>query len=459
MKTRTIKLDHNLRDQLLRFEKKGLIYSIAKFGKGGGTKERRWYPVPQANPIHLTSADIAKLSPAVRAQLGIQSAVGNRQSAGKQAKDTERLFKVSWHSPKLNRRVSIPELIPASSKTGAIAEAKVLIGMAGLKRRKAALPVNFIARQVKRNPKSNQGKKNVFGLGSRKARIARKKRKASILSAKVAVLEAKERLKAARRKNAKGKGQRVKGKKKNLHPLEVGANVAVILGGIPAIKHLVSKKKKKAKRPSARAAGKRLAERRHGHVSGRTKTTHRVVKNAKGKGQSAKHGSGKSAVASSSKKNSNTTALKKIRQDFLGRGNTGRVLKLYTPPGSPKDVAAMAKLTLIKLANGKEQKFANGSAWIGGIKRGDWRRMVIGLKQPITMPNGLDADKAHDFGEVKLIEYRARKPHLYGENSPEYPFYHKLGDEGGRRPHLILLNGCLAFRGGGYGIQREGIRN
>jgi hypothetical protein len=85
--------------------------------------------------------------------------------------------------------------------------------------------------------------------------------------------------------------------------------------------------------------------------------------------------------------------------------------------------------------------------------------MVIGLKQPFAVPNGLNPDKRYDYGEVAVIEYTARKPHLYGANSPEYPFYHNFGDEGGSRPHLILQNGTLALKGGGYGIQREGIRN
>ena len=307
-------------------------------------------------PIRLSQADIAKLPSHVREKLGI-SEPGEK---GKGERGTEeRLFKVTWYSPRLQRRVGPPSFFAASNKTAAIDEVKASIGYHDLKRRKSPyLPVNFMAKEVKRNPKA------LKNLG---------------------LISLVENLQAAQFLSSLGSK--------------------------------LSKKKKK----------------KNNAVSGQ-----------------------RSAV--SKKANPNTPALQKIHQDFLGRENSGKVLKLYTPPG-PKDVGAMAKLTLIKLADGKELRFRSGDAWIGGVQNGRSRRIHIGLKQPFPMPNGLDPNQPHDYGEVKLIEYRARKPHLYGENSPEYPFYHKLGDEDGRRPRLILHHGCLALRGGGYDIKREGIRN
>ena len=245
--------------------------------------------------------------------------------------------------------------------------------------------------------------------------------------------------------------------KNPMNILEIGSHVANMLGGFEVARKL-TRKPAKQRKPTAKAAARRLAERRH--------QKNGLIEVAAGL-QAANYLEKELRSATSKRKNpdnGNTPALRAIHEDFLGRRNTGRVMNLFTPPGSPKKAGAMAKFTAVHVVlkrNGRTvvQPFAKGSAWIGGVQNGDWRRMVIGLKQPFAMPNGLDPDKPYDYGEVVRIEYLARKPHLYGKDSPEYPFFHEMGEEGGKRPHLILQNGCLAFRGGGYGIKREGIRN
>jgi hypothetical protein len=63
---------------------------------------------------------------------------------------------------------------------------------------------------------------------------------------------------------------------------------------------------------------------------------------------------------------------------------------------------------------------------------------------------------AQDFGEVREIEYEAAKPHL-GYKNPTI-FFHRMGEEGGARPHLIADGkGGLKFKGGAYKIKSEGI--
>jgi hypothetical protein len=279
-----------------------------------------------------------------------------------------------------------------------------------------------------------------------------------------------------------------------MHPLEVVSHVAAGLSGAATAKKLFGGNRKKEGGGSKRPVGVRYylyvgSQRRGSHFTSKpeAKAAARILANSSGatvtvrklKGTATKpvltfHPQRKrngrqeakahvNVLQKNPSATGNTPALQKIHQDFLGRKNTGRTLRLYTPPGSPKHAGAMAKFTAVQVLKntGKVhvQPFAKGSAWIGGVQNGDWRRMVIGLKQPFAVPNGLDPDKPYDYGEVVRIEYRARKPQLYGKDSPEYPFFHMMGEEGGKRPHLILQNGCLAFRGGGYGIKREGIRN
>ena len=65
---------------------------------------------------------------------------------------------------------------------------------------------------------------------------------------------------------------------------------------------------------------------------------------------------------------------------------------------------------------------------------------------------------ARSFGEVSQIEYEAVKPHL-GHPRPTI-FFHKMGEEGGRRPELIADGqGGLKFKGGDYFITGDGVRN
>ena len=63
---------------------------------------------------------------------------------------------------------------------------------------------------------------------------------------------------------------------------------------------------------------------------------------------------------------------------------------------------------------------------------------------------------AANLGEVKEIEYQEAKPHL--GHKKQTIFFHKMGEEGGRRPVLIADGkGGLKLRGGSYRIEREGI--
>jgi hypothetical protein len=157
--------------------------------------------------------------------------------------------------------------------------------------------------------------------------------------------------------------------------------------------------------------------------------------------------------------NPNSSALQRIFKDFHGHANTGEVFTGLAPAGTPKDLAMLGHLRLIKLANGKSQAFPDGFAQLGAAQQGRTRRLYIVVAQPLKTPAALQNGAPHNYGEIAQVEYTAYKPHLYGTNSPNYLFYHRLGEEGGRRPQLILQNGCFLPIEGDYKIQREGIRD
>jgi hypothetical protein len=111
-----------------------------------------------SNPLRLTDADL-KAHPELAKRLGVPIAA----PAGKAREEKEapgaKLFSVSWYSPKLQRRVAPPATFESHSKAGAIAEAKAAIGFDELKRRRSAnLPINFMAKEVKRNPDYSRAK-------------------------------------------------------------------------------------------------------------------------------------------------------------------------------------------------------------------------------------------------------------------------------------------------------------
>lgn len=152
-------------------------------------------------------------------------------------------------------------------------------------------------------------------------------------------------------------------------------------------------------------------------------------------------------------------SLQRIHREFLGRPMVGKVFNGVAPKGTPKDLAHMAHLRILKLANGREQNFPFGFAQLAGAQRGPLRRMYAVIAEPLQfdpMPNGV-----HDYGELKTIEYDAIKPHIYDDKM--YRFFHGMGEEGGRKPNVIIHKQpagiVIEFRGGDYQIKREGIRN
>lgn len=148
----------------------------------------------------------------------------------------------------------------------------------------------------------------------------------------------------------------------------------------------------------------------------------------------------------------------RLFNEFQGRKNSGQVRSYFVPAGTPADVAHLGRLLEIKLADGRTLSFRKNLAALGGCGGETIRRLYVGLARPYRMPNGAEAGRAYDYGEVQHIVYRTAKPHVYGTNQ-EYEFIHRLGDEGGRRPRLMLHNGRLAFKGGDYTIKAEGVKN
>lgn len=143
------------------------------------------------------------------------------------------------------------------------------------------------------------------------------------------------------------------------------------------------------------------------------------------------------------------TAAKKIYEKFNGRP-ARKNSTVRAPNGTPANVAKLGALRLIKTADGRKWAFNGAKAPdLAADHRG--RLHVVGGSYRAN-PAGTD------HGEIVQIEYETKKPHLGQPKQTIY--YHKLGEEGGRRPKLrIDREGLIRIIGGDYRIEADGIHD
>lgn len=139
-------------------------------------------------------------------------------------------------------------------------------------------------------------------------------------------------------------------------------------------------------------------------------------------------------------------SVKALREKFTGT-KSRKTSTMNVADGTPSSLAKLGKLVLIK-AQGGTIKPASGTTWLCADAKGKLHLATTAAR--------LYDGPAMNFGEVTQIEYEARKPHL-GHNNQTI-FFHRMGEEGGKKPVLIGDGkGGLKLRGGSYRIEREGI--
>lgn len=157
----------------------------------------------------------------------------------------------------------------------------------------------------------------------------------------------------------------------------------------------------------------------------------------------------------STKRKANSSSSKakskahEIYEKFNGRPARKTTTK-SAPNGTPKNVAKLGSLRLIKTTDGRKWKFDGANAPdLAADSRG--RLHVVGGKYRAN-PSG------EHVGEIEQIEYETRKPHLGQPQQTIY--YHRLGEEGGRRPRLAIdREGLIKIHGGDYRIEADGIHD
>jgi hypothetical protein len=150
--------------------------------------------------------------------------------------------------------------------------------------------------------------------------------------------------------------------------------------------------------------------------------------------------------AKKAKKNPPPHGVGSLHQEFQGR-RSSKFDVLDTPPGTPKNLAQLGVLKEIVLANGTPVNFTSPKARLCADGRGNLHVAGVRYKDNPTV----------DLGLVDYVTYDTHKDHLH--NGKRFYFEHELGEEGGRRPRLLIKNGFPIFKGGDYKIDWAGIRN
>lgn len=145
-----------------------------------------------------------------------------------------------------------------------------------------------------------------------------------------------------------------------------------------------------------------------------------------------------------------------MSERFQGRA-TGKVQEYYFSDSAPNlDQSRCGKFIFLKREKGK-QITAPGAVVAIDPKT---EKLWIGskYKRPMFTRKAARKGEGLDFGPVDVICYETAKAHIGKGKTFEY--VHPFGEEGGRKPHLIIDHeGMPVLRGGDYKIKSEGIVN
>ncbi len=139
-----------------------------------------------------------------------------------------------------------------------------------------------------------------------------------------------------------------------------------------------------------------------------------------------------------------------LSRTFQGEAD-GSIDQMYAATGAPANLARAGKLVFLKVA-GRSIRIPGAMVAIAPNE-----------KLWITGSGPLFETKARkgeglDVGEVSHICYETAKTHI-GEGKT-FEYVHEFGEDGGKRPHLIIDHeGMPILRGGDYKIRAEGIVN
>lgn len=153
-------------------------------------------------------------------------------------------------------------------------------------------------------------------------------------------------------------------------------------------------------------------------------------------------------LSQQAKQNPSVTNLSKT---FQGKAD-GATQELKAANSAPANLARAGKLVFLKVA-GKSIRIPGAVVAIAPNEK----LWIVGDHAPLFASKAQPGTQA-DYGEVSEICYETAKAHI--GNGKRFEYVHEFGENGGRRPHLLIdSEGMPILRGGDYKIRAEGIVN
>jgi rubrerythrin len=146
------------------------------------------------------------------------------------------------------------------------------------------------------------------------------------------------------------------------------------------------------------------------------------------------------------KKNPSVAA---IAEKFQGDTN-GAIEQFHAASSAPANLARAGKLVFLKVG---AQTFRLPGAMVAIAP--NEKLWIVSKRAPVFTTKAKPGEGL-DVGEITQICYETAKRHV--GNGKTFEYVHEFGEDGGKRPHLIIDHeGMPILRGGDYKIRAEGI--
>ncbi len=176
-----------------------------------------------------------------------------------------------------------------------------------------------------------------------------------------------------------------------------------------------------------------------------------VRKEARKVADEIKKAGGQAYIEHHKPKSQRNPSVNAIAEKFQG-GADGSVEQSHAASSAPKNLARAGKLVFLKVG---KQTFKIPGAMVAIAP--NEKLWIVGDHAPLFQTKAR-AGEGLDVGEVTHICYETAKTHV--GNGKTYEYIHEFGEDGGKRPHLIIDHeGMPILRGGDYKIKAEGIVN
>lgn len=146
-------------------------------------------------------------------------------------------------------------------------------------------------------------------------------------------------------------------------------------------------------------------------------------------------------------------SVRELSKTFQGKAS-GAVAEYKAANSAPSDLARIGKLVFIKLSGSGKQTRVPGAMVAVDSKGKLW---LTANRAPMFSQKAKPGQML-DFGEVDKLCYLTAKKHI--ENGALTEYVHAFGEDGGKRPRLLIDHeGMPVLRGGDYKIASAGIIN